>query len=171
MAGADWSRGARLKRKLEAIDADPLQTKMTNYFQIADKIEYLARENQKLSALLKESFATLSNDSIKSKEIGPILHQMLLTVERNSNKSACQRRHTILLKKFATVLYIYAGSMAYEFIQRNMPEALPSLRTVQREVQAEYVHIEEGKFRFDELVQHISKHNAPYVVAVAEDAT
>lgn len=42
-----------------------------------------------------------------------------------------QRRHTEVLKKFATLLYINAGSMAYQFIQGNIPEALPSLRTVQ----------------------------------------
>ena len=60
--------------------------------------------------------------------------------------------------------------MAYEFIHQNMPQALPSLQTVQSLIQLEYSHIEEGKFRFDELQEHLSKHDAPKIVAVAEDA-
>ncbi len=80
------------------------------------------------------------------------------------------RRHNETIKKFATILYIYTGSMAYEFIHRNLPEALPSLRTVPSLIHSEYSHIEEGKFRFDELLEHLTKHNAPNIVAIAEDA-
>ena len=61
--------------------------------------------------------------------------------------------------------------MAYEFIHRNMAEALPSLRTVQSLVHSQYSKIEEGVFRFDALVQHLRKYNSPFIVAVAEDAT
>ena len=60
---------------------------------------------------------------------------------------------------------------SYEFIHHNMPEALPSLRTVQHIVHSQYAHIEEGKYRFDELLEHLSKHKLPHIVTVAEDAT
>ena len=53
------------------------------------------------------------------------------------------------------ILYIYSGSVAYDYIHKNMPEALPSLRTVQSLIQSQYSHIEEGRFRFDELMEHL----------------
>ena len=61
--------------------------------------------------------------------------------------------------------------MAYDFIHRNMPEALPSLRTIQNVIYKEYVPFCEGYFRFDDLLQHLVKHKAPFMVTLAEDAT
>ena len=61
--------------------------------------------------------------------------------------------------------------MTYDFLHNNMPQILPSLRTVQNIVRSQYTHIEEGWFRFDELVKHLSSHNAPYIISVSEDAT
>ena len=61
--------------------------------------------------------------------------------------------------------------MAYDFIHRNMPEALPSLRTVQRVAASQHPPIREGDFRYDELVEHLRSHEAPMVVSIGEDAT
>ena len=95
----------------------------------------------------------------------------MINAEKNVGKTNSQKRHSLVLKKFSTLLLINAGSMAYEFIHKNMPEALPSLRTVQSIIYKEYEHIREGQFRLDELLQHLKKHKAPYVVTIAEDAT
>lgn len=75
------------------------------------------------------------------------------------------------MKKFAALLYINAGFMAYNFIHCNIPEALPSLRTIQGIVQSQYQPFYEGYFHFDELIIHLKKHNAPLFVTVSEDAT
>ena len=115
-----------------------------------------------LQASLCDTYGCLSEDS----GISPILRQILLNTENNCSKNPHKRRHSQVIKKFATILYIHAGSMSYELIHRNMPEAIPSLRTVQNLVQAEYDHIEEGVFRFEELLHHLAKYNAPNVVAV-----
>jgi len=56
-----------------------------------------------------------------------------------------------VVKKFATSLFLYAGSMAYNLVHRNMPAALPSLRTVQGAIRSQYHHLSEGQFQFDEL--------------------
>ena len=61
--------------------------------------------------------------------------------------------------------------MAYEFIHRNIPEGLPSLRTIQSLVFSQYRHIKEGEFQFDGVQEHLKNHGAPSVVAIAEDAT
>ena len=69
----------------------------------------------------------------------------------NVGKEKRQRQHPEVLKKFATLIDINAGSIAYQFIQGNIPEALPSLRTVQEIVHSQYEHFCEGHFHFDEL--------------------
>jgi hypothetical protein len=87
----------------------------------------------------------------------PILKEMIsiYSAKKNDKKTDRQSRHPITLKKFASLLYINGGSMLYELIHRNMPEALPSLRTVQMMIQSGYKHVCEGYFRFDELLQHL----------------
>ena len=52
-----------------------------------------------------------------------------------------------------------------------MPQALPSLRTVQRFVAKDYKPIHEGVFRFDELVNHLNAFRCPKIVSIGEDAT
>ena len=52
-----------------------------------------------------------------------------------------------------------------------MPEALPSLETVQNVVHNQYSKVDDGIFRFNELVVHLKKYDAPFLVAIAEDAT
>ena len=103
--------------------------------------------------------------------VTPILKSLMENATRNAGKQNKQRRHTEVLKKFATLLYINAGSMAYQFKQGNIPEALPSLRTVQDIVLLQYEPFLEGQFRFDELRQFLDKYNAPLLVTVSEDAT
>ena len=61
--------------------------------------------------------------------------------------------------------------MAYTFFCQNLPEALPCLRTVQRMINSEYCNINEGEFRFDDLLKHINLYKAPKVISVGEDAT
>ena len=52
-----------------------------------------------------------------------------------------------------------------------MSQALPSLRTVQRNIHAQYRTLHEVVFRFNELLAHIRDHNAPKIVSTGEDAT
>ena len=65
----------------------------------------------------------------------------------------------------------YAGPLAYNFFQKNLHQALPSLRTVQRVVHANYNTMNEGEFRFDGLAAHIAKHDTVSLVSIGEDAT
>ena len=97
--------------------------------------------------------------------------RLIMNAEKNLQKQPQQIRHDILLKKFAASLFIYCGSRAYSFISSNMPCALPCLRTVQRYVSADYSPIQEGSFRFDELLVHLKAFSCPNIVSDAEDAT
>ena len=52
-----------------------------------------------------------------------------------------------------------------------MPEALPSLRTVQRIISSDYKPFHEGESWVKELVIHLKSYEAPMVVTIGEDAT
>ena len=101
-----------------------------------------------------------------------MLKQLLTNAKANVDKMVPQaKRHNAIIKKFSTSLLIYAGPRAYNFLHENMPQALPSLRTIQRIIRSEYKHIGEGEYRFDDLVAHLESYGADKVVAIAEDAT
>ena len=95
----------------------------------------------------------------------------MCNAEKNAGNSKHGYRHTEIVKKFAIALFIYSGPLAYDFLQHNLSQALPSLRTVRRLVYSEYKTITEGEFRFDELETYLNKHNAPKVISLGEDAT
>ena len=158
---------SRMQRK---IIHDFTQTYITDYFKVLDDIETLAKENEKLSKLLKQCCTNKYIDT-GGHGLTPILRQILINAEKNVCKYPTQRRHTEILKKFATALFIYCGPLLYEFIHQNMCQVLPSLQSVQRLIHSQYKIMDEGTFRFDDLSKHITDHNAPKIVSIGEDAT
>ena len=100
-----------------------------------------------------------------------LFRQLMLNAEKNLEKLPKQRRHQQLLRKFSISLFIYCDALAYDFIHSKMPEALPSLRTVQRELSSKYQPIHEGEFRFKELFTHLNAYESPKVISIGEDAT
>ena len=164
----DYSRSGRRKRKLEEVQSDPAQTKIIDYVSIVNEIERLTIENEKLVHML---YQKESNGSPMLHSCTPILKQIVANAEKNASKLPHGRRHPEIMKKFATALFIYAGPLAYDFLQNNLSQVLPCLRTVQRIVHSEYETLSEGEFRFDDLSKHIDIYNAPRLISVGEDAT
>ena len=60
--------------------------------------------------------------------------------------------------------------MTYDFVHRNMPDAIPSLRTVQIIVHNEYVLVREGEFWFDNLLTHLNAYKPLMAITIGEDA-
>ena len=170
----DWSRESR--KQLSLLKSEDGQTKLTDYFTLLDKIENIMQKNPELHKVVanvnshRKPF--LSNDC-ESDFFCPLFKQLLVNAYQNVNKIPTSRRHDTIIKKFATSLLIYAGPMAYDLVHRNMPTALPSLRTVQREVHNEYQTISEGYFQFDGLENYLTQHgmSSHKVVSISEDAT
>lgn len=54
----DWSRRARLKRKLEAAGEASGQSRITDYFELTNTIALLLKENRKMAEILQQSIAT-----------------------------------------------------------------------------------------------------------------
>jgi len=172
---AKWSREERAKRQLLKAADEPCQSCITDYFTILNDIEKLLQANAKLSNLVQQ-YPCTSKDMASpvvnlNMSFTPILKQLVLNAEKNAESVPNHRRHPDILKKFATALLIYAGPLTYEFIHSNMPEALPSLRTVQRSISCEYKSFSEGIFYFDDLLAHIKHHNTSTVISIGEDAT
>ena len=63
------------------------------------------------------------------------------------------------------------GSSAYELLQKNLSEGIPSLSTTQREAYKCFSQLNEGDFMFDQLSAYLDMHNAPRIVSISEDAT
>ena len=63
------------------------------------------------------------------------------------------------------------GSSAYELLQKNLPEGIPSLSTTQREAYKCFSPLNEGVFMFDQWSAYLDMHNAPRIVSISEDAT
>jgi len=136
-------------------------------------IEQLQYKNEKLSMLLRELELSLTSSHkgpINSK-FSHLLQNMISNAEQNCGKYPTNRKHSTIIKKFATALFLYAGPLAYEFLQQNVPQALPCVRTIQTTIHSEYKCINEGAFQFDELKEHIERYGAPAFVSISEDAT
>jgi len=165
----DWSREARNRKLLEKAGSDPAQKRITEFYNVLTDIEKLIESNEKLSLMLQNARTSIHDDEhpISCKEqFSAILKQIVINAERNVGQVPTQRRHPTVLKKFSTALFIYSGPLAYEFIQQNMPEALPSVHTVQTAIHAEYKTIDEGRFRFDDLAEHLKKYGGIAAVSI-----
>lgn len=141
---------------------DPNQTLITDCFPILSKIDGLIQRNQQMSVLHKQDQVPYST---------VIFKKLLLNAQENCKQVPRHRRHDEVIKKFSISLLLLAGPSVYKLLHVNMPEALPSLRTVEREVKKHYSPIVEGKFKFDELSTHLDAFNAPRIVCISEDAT
>jgi len=99
------------------------------------------------------------------------LQQIFANAQRNSQHVPKQRRHTEVIKKFAMSVLFMAGPAAYDLLHQNMPEALPSLSTLRKEIRKSYSNLVEGEFRFDKLSDHLDAHKCPRLISISEDAT
>jgi len=156
----DWSYTTR--KQMQKLRPDKSQLKITDYYAIVEKLDILADTNLYLVKLLNAVKAERNNalsmyNHSDCEEFGSFFKQLLKNAESNTSKLLNQRRHDEIIKKFATPLLLYAGPMAYNFIHSDMPIALPSLRTVQRALHADYRMLSEGEFRFNELANHLTR--------------
>jgi len=160
------------------LEFDSTQTKLTDYFPFIDKIINLTETEPDFNEVVenvdlqrKVCLDTCSLLNITD-SFCPLFKKLVLNAQHNISKIPKTQRHNAAIKKFATSLLLYAGPMAYDLVHRNMPKALPCLRTVQREVCNGYQTIAEGSFQFDGLAEYLAKHGiSSKVVSISEDAT
>ena len=115
----DWFRETRKKLSFLKAGSDPAQHKITEFCDTLLNVQSLIECNP-----------DVMQECPSTEKFSAIFQRLISNAERNVDKQPQQIRHDIILKKFATFLFIYCGSRAYNFIHSNMPQALPSLRTL-----------------------------------------
>ena len=164
--GADWSRDSRKRLALLKAASDPKQCKITTLYQtVMQKVSTVPELEDVLQTAQQQGRGTQFGN------ISAMLKELILNAEKNASKCRQAIRHQIIVKKFATSMLIYCGPMAYHFLHCNLPNAMPSLRSVQHIVTRNYKTFIEGEFRFDDLLAHLNSFNAPKIVSLSEDAT
>ena len=159
----DYSYTTRkTKQYLRPIPNQPL---ITDYIKMVCDIELSIQQNPKLSSLIK---ANCDNKIEFSTEV---LQRLFTNASNNAEHLPKQRRHDEIIKKFSMSLFFMAGPAAYEMLHQNLPEALPSLSLVKKEMRKHYSNFTEGVFRFDKLSTHLDAYQAPRVISISEDAT
>ena len=164
----DWSRKSRNTLKLLETGEATGQTKITDYCEIVDRIGVVLKENH---SFIEQSELKFNVEQNAGSNFHSFFRELLSNAEKNCLKFPTQRRHSNLIKQFATALFVYSGPIAYNFLHKNMPECLPSLRTVQRLVHTTYTYHMEGVFHFKGLEEHLKLYNATKIISISEDAT
>ena len=115
------------KQRKPTIDAN--QPLITDYYDvIINDIEKLSKENKKLSDMLQQ-YLNITGNSLCG--LSPILKSLIKNAGKNAYAYPTQRRHSEIMTKFATAFFIFCGPFAYEFLHKNLQQALPSTRSIQ----------------------------------------
>ena len=127
-----------ISRKQRNPSEDPCQTHITDYYDhVISYVDKLVRENQKLSDLLRIQ-QHLQANQFCGYGLTPILKQVILNAQKNTHAYPTQRRHTEVITKFTIAFFIFSRPFGYELIQRNMQQGLPTPRSVQPAIHAQY---------------------------------
>ena len=157
----DWSYATRQSKKM--LKLDQTQTFINDYMPF---INNTATVIQKVEVLQNASTAFSNNEYFST----TLFKRPLLNAHKNCLHLPQGRRHSEVIKKLLSLL-LTMGPSAYELLQKNLPEALPSLSTVQREANKCYSPLQEGEFMFDQLSTYLDVHNAPKIISMSEVAT
>lgn len=161
----DWSYSTRKTKKM--LKFDPKQSHITDYFTIVKKIDDIVQNSPLLSNLIKENSQHTNASGFSTS----LLQQLFTNAQNNVQHLPKQRRHTEVIKKFSMSMLFMAGPTAYDLLHKNMPEAMPSLSTIRKEMRKSYSNLVEGEFRFDKLSAHLDAHKCPRLISISEDAT
>ena len=169
--GTDWSRKSR--SYLKTLSVSNKMHKITEYFPILNQIDKLIFENKRLSKFIQSELAKHTNEisTNSQKFTSKFLNKLFENSIKNADRNPRGRHHNEVITKFAISLFIWSGPMAYEFLHKNLPEAIPSTSLIRDKIHSQYSHISEGEFMFDELVTHLQRFKCPMVVSLSEDAT
>ena len=89
--------------------------------------------------------------------------KLFKNVQNNCRLVPQARRHNEIVKSYSLSLLVMVGQSSYKLIHANMPEAFPSLSTVEREASKHYHPLKEGEFLFDKLAAHLDAYKAPRI--------
>ncbi|KAK3921604.1 Sugar fermentation stimulation protein-like protein [Frankliniella fusca] len=165
-----YSRSQRIKRGLgRHIEG---QSRITCYFPVFNQIELTLKSNQEMIDALTARCGELSISKSAGKfNLSFLLRTLMLTAIQNSERKNHRQRYDEDVKLFSLYLFIVGGRGLYEFLRVNLPNPLPSIRTVERELKTASSPFIEGVFRFEELKDFLIANDLPLKVSISEDGT
>jgi len=145
---------------------EPNQPRITDYISIPTKVQEILQQYSKESP-------DVENDEDQELKFSTELFKKLIENAQNNCRLVPKaRRHNEIVKSYSLSLLVMVGPSSYKLIHANMPEAFPSLSTVEREASKRYHPLKEGEFLFDKLAAHLDAYRAPpRIISISEDAT
>ncbi|KAL0100589.1 hypothetical protein PUN28_019732 [Cardiocondyla obscurior] len=123
--------------------------------------DFLPRITNSQSQLIKGNNKLVTSNFLKQ----------LLDISLKNSGNTNRNSYNDATKKFSIYFYYVGGRLLYETLHSNLPNALPSISTLNRYSYNRRKYTEEGKMDFEGLVQHLKERNASKVIWIAEDAT
>lgn len=103
-------------------------------------------------------------------QLNYFVNTFLKSITDNMIHSKNRYRYNDEIRRFASAVFILGGHNVYELLRINLPGAFPSITKLESYNNDYCTKIEEGEFRFKELIDYSNKINCSYVYA-SEDCT
>nr|CAI5841425.1 unnamed protein product [Callosobruchus analis] len=146
-----YQRSSRTKRSRERLDLN--QTSITNFFTIVDKVYKVLNDSAgKDNTFFHTVFS--SESKVNQNDLGSFLNKLLEISRRNVQGPKNKNFYDRALKRFAIYIYYVGGGLLYETLHANLPQALPSITTLNRFLTSTKNPIQEGflKNKLNDLV-------------------
>ncbi|CAF1380354.1 unnamed protein product [Adineta steineri] len=139
---------------------------------IKDNLDYcIAVLKSKLNEQLLYKSDNHNQDlNVTNKELTYFTNTFISNLTDNMNRSKYRFQYNPNIRRFASAVYKLGGRNVYQLLQLNLPGAFPSIPTLESYNNEFCTRIEEGEFRFNELINHTNKINCSYVYA-SEDCS
>lgn len=170
-----YQRSERSKRTREK-NVTTNQTLLTEYYNfINDVCESMTPDmRDRIIGSIQESS---TDDALNYSEQTPkqfLSNFLQKLVENAQANSKCQENKNTfdeVTKKLCLYLFYTAGRLAYETLQANLKNSMPSISTLNRFVDHKQTRLEEGTFDFQGLNDFLEKNIIPKVIWMSEDGT
>ncbi|KAE8747048.1 hypothetical protein FOCC_FOCC006186 [Frankliniella occidentalis] len=170
----DKERNSRDQRRKRALGKHVEgQSRITSYFPVLNQIEVTLKCNKDMIDALsarREELA-LSKPAGGKFSLSSLLRNLMETALKNSEKRNHGQRYDDDIKLYSVYLCIVGGGGLYEFLWANLPNSMPSLSTVERELKTSARPVMEGVFRFEELKNFLEANDLPLKVSISEVGT
>lgn len=166
-----YSRQQRTQRNLAKCASDNLY--LTDFFPIVETIRHnLENYISNNSDRIEVGSPLFIPDEVSKETYKKKVNNLISLLIRQSNDHAKYKgqRYEKQLKEFCCYLYIIGGKLLYETIHANLKNIIPSFRVIKREIE-DNQNINEGKLRFEELVNFLEERHYPKHIWISEDQT
>lgn len=100
-----------------------------------------------------------------------LLKELIACFNQNYGRAAQGFRFNETIKLYCSYMRLLSGKLAYETFKANANLSVPSLRSIDRQIQKMKPSSVEGVVRSNELLQYLQNQNLLLVVNLSEDAT